>query len=186
VLGIIKAYTTRVGGGPFPGEMLGDEGEFLRERGNEYGTVTGRPRRCGWFDAVAVRYARRLNGSKLFALTKLDVLDDFDQIKVCVAYRIDGVTTRDLPSRLDRFRRAEPVFETLPGWKASTVGILEESKLPKAARDYVDFLEREVGAEIGLISTGPRREETLLREHPLVTSWTGGHLARVLAERHAG
>ena len=184
-LGIVKAYTTRVGGGPFPGELTDAQGEYLRKRGNEFGTVTGRPRRCGWFDAVAVRYARKLNGAKLLALTKLDVLDELDEIPVCVAYRIDGVTTRELPSRLDKLTRAEPVFETLPGWKKKTVGILEESALPKAARDYVDFLEQEVGAEVGLISTGPRREETLLRDHPLLAAWTGGRLPQVIAGRHA-
>jgi adenylosuccinate synthase len=184
-LGIVKAYTTRVGGGPFPGELLAAEGEYLRKRGNEFGTVTGRPRRCGWFDAVAVRYARKLNGVKLLALTKLDVLDELGEIRVCVAYKVDGKTTRELPSRLDRLSRAEPVFETLPGWKKKTIGILEEGALPKEARAYIDFLEQEVGAEVGLISTGPRREETLLRDHPLLASWTGGKLAQVIAGRNA-
>jgi adenylosuccinate synthase len=133
-----------------------------------------------------VRYARKLNGAKLLALTKLDVLDELDEIPVCVAYRIDGVTTRELPSRLDNLSRAQPVFQTLPGWKKKTVGILDEAELPKEARAYVDFLEREVGAEVGLISTGPRREETLLRDHPLLAQWTGGKLSQVIAGRHAG
>jgi adenylosuccinate synthase len=186
VLGIVKAYTTRVGGGPFPGELTDEKGEFLRKRGNEFGTVTGRPRRCGWFDAVAVRYARRLNGAKLLALTKLDVLDELAEIPVCVAYKVDGATTRELPSRHDRLERAEPVFEVLPGWRKPTVGVLDESDLPREAREYVDFLEREVGAEIGLISTGPRREETILRDNPLLAGWTGGRLPQVIAERHGG
>lgn len=185
-LGIVKAYTTRVGGGPFPGELDDAKGEYLRRRGNEFGTVTGRPRRCGWFDAVAVRYARRINGTELLALTKLDVLDELDEISVCVGYRIDGVETRDLPSRLDRLERAEPVLRTFGGWRSSTVGILDEKELPRAARDYIAFLENEVGAEVGLISTGPRREETILRDSSRLSNWTSGRLAKVFAERHAG
>ncbi len=117
VLGIVKAYTTRVGGGPFPGELLDEQGEYLRKRGNEFGTVTGRPRRCGWFDTVAVRYAQRLNGAQLVALTKLDVLDELAEIPVCVGYRIQGAVTRELPSRLDHLEHAEPVYKTLPGWR---------------------------------------------------------------------
>ncbi|MGE4191717.1 MAG: adenylosuccinate synthase [Thermoanaerobaculia bacterium] len=185
-LGIVKAYTTRVGGGPFPGELENEQGEFLRKRGNEFGTVTGRPRRCGWFDAVAARYARRLNGAKLLALTKLDVLDDLDEIPVCVAYRLDGRETREMPSRLDRLERAEPVYRTLPGWKKSTVGTVEETALPPEARAYVAFLEEQIGADVALISTGPRREETILRDHPLLKKWTGAKLAEVLQQRHAG
>ncbi len=163
MLGIVKAYTTRVGGGPFPGELLDAQGEYLRKRGNEFGTVTGRPRRCGWFDTVAVRYAQRLNGAKLVALTKLDVLDELAEIPVCVGYRIQGTVTRDLPSRLDHLAHAEPVYKTLPGWRTSTVGILDYTKLPPAARDYIAFLEEEIGAQAALISTGPRREETILK-----------------------
>ena len=185
VLGIVKAYTTRVGGGPFPGELLDDQGEYLRKRGNEFGTVTGRPRRCGWFDTVAVRYAQRLNGAKLVALTKLDVLDELAEIPVCVGYRIQGAVTRELPSRLDHLERAEPVYKTLPGWRTNTVGILEYGKLPQAARDYIAFLEGEIGAEAALISTGPRREETILQSSPLLERWTSGRLARVLEQRGA-
>ena len=186
VLGIIKAYTTRVGGGPFPGELMDEHGEFLRRRGNEFGTVTGRPRRCGWFDAVAARYARRLNGAELLALTKLDVLDELAEIPVCVAYRIDGVETRELPSRLDRLERAVPVWKSLPGWRQSTVGVLEEGDLPRQARDYVAFLEDQTGADVALISTGPRREETILRDRPLFSRWIGDRLAKVIEQRHAG
>ncbi len=185
-LGIVKAYTTRVGGGPFPGELLDATGDFLRKRGNEFGTVTGRPRRCGWFDAVAARYARRLNGVGLMALTKLDVLDELDTIQVCVGYRIRGEVVREFPSRLDRLEAAEPVLKSFPGWRESTVGVLEEGRLPRAARDYIGFLEEEVGAPFALVSTGPRREETLLRESPLLSSWLGPRLTEVLTERAAG
>ena len=185
VLGIVKAYTTRVGGGPFPGELLDEQGEYLRKRGNEFGTVTGRPRRCGWFDTVAVRYAQRLNGAKLVALTKLDVLDELAEIPVCVGYRIQGKLTRDLPSRLDHLERAEPVYKTLPGWRKNTVGILDYAELPQAARDYIAFLEEEIGAQAALVSTGPRREETILKPCELLESWTGGRLAKVLEQRGA-
>jgi adenylosuccinate synthase len=186
VLGVAKAYTTRVGEGPLPTELFGDMAERLRESGQEYGASTGRPRRCGWYDAVVVRYAVRVNGLDALALTKLDVLDELAEIPVCVAYKVDGATTRELPSRHDRLERAEPVFEVLPGWRKPTVGVLDESDLPREAREYVDFLEREVGAEIGLISTGPRREETILRDNPLLAGWTGGRLPQVIAERHGG
>jgi adenylosuccinate synthase len=185
VLGIVKAYTTRVGGGPFPGELLDDQGEYLRKRGNEFGTVTGRPRRCGWFDAVAVRYAQRINGAELVALTKLDVLDELAEIPVCIGYRIQGKVTRELPSRLDHLEGAEPVYKVLPGWKSNTVGILEAALLPQAARDYISFLEGEMGAEVALISTGPRREETILTASPLLEKWTSGRLAKVLEQRGA-
>ncbi len=185
VLGIVKAYTTRVGGGPFPGELLDVQGENLRQRGNEFGTVTGRPRRCGWFDAVAVRYAQRINGAALVALTKLDVLDELSEIPVCVGYRIAGEVTRELPSRLDRLERAEPVYEVLPGWRQNTVGILDYAKLPPAARDYIAFLELEMGGEVAIISTGPRREETIIRSSARLDSWTSGRLPRVIEQRGA-
>jgi len=185
VLGIVKAYTTRVGGGPFPGELVDAQGEYLRKRGNEFGTVTGRPRRCGWFDAVAVRYAQRINGAALVALTKLDVLDELAEIPVCVGYRIQGEVTRELPSRLDRLERAEPVYKVLPGWRQNTVGILDYARLPQAARDYIAFLEGEMGGEVAIISTGPRREETIIRSSALLESWTSGRLASVIEQRGA-
>jgi len=185
VLGIVKAYTTRVGGGPFPGELLGAEGEFLRERGNEFGTVTGRPRRCGWFDAVAVRYAVRLNGAKLLALTKLDVLDGFDEIPICVGYRCGGELVTEFPSCLETLEEAEPVYETLPGWKRETAGCLEVERLPAAARAYIERLERLVGAEVAVVSTGPRRSETILPPNPTLDRWTSGRLTEVLAQRDA-
>jgi adenylosuccinate synthase len=183
-IGVLKAYTTRVGGGPFPGELNDADGEFLRRRGNEFGTVTGRPRRCGWLDTVAARYARLLNGIDTIALTKLDVLDDFEQIPVCVGYRLaSGETLRDLPPDRDALATAEPVYRTFKGWKRSTVGILEEGDLPAAAKDYIDFIEQELAAPVTLVSTGPRREETLLRDHPSLGRLLSGRLAQVLAQR---
>jgi adenylosuccinate synthase len=186
-IGVLKAYTTRVGGGPFPSELSGDVAEFLRKRGNEYGTVTGRPRRCGWMDTVVSRYARLLNGIDLIALTKLDVLDDFDEIPVCTGYRVRGrvrgEVLRDFPCDRWSLENAEPVLRTMKGWKRSTVGILENEDLPQEAKDYIDFLEQETGAPITLISTGPRREETLLRDHPDMTRLTGGRLGQVLEQR---
>ncbi len=184
VLGIVKAYTTRVGGGPFPGELTGDVGEFLRKRGNEFGTVTGRPRRCGWFDAVAARYAVRLNGARQLALTKLDVLDAFEEIPVCVGYRYRGEVLRDFPSCLDTLEGAEPVYRTVKGWRRETVGLLDERDLPREARDYVELLEQEVGARVAIVSTGPRREETIVREGAL-DGWLGERLGAVLAGRGA-
>jgi adenylosuccinate synthase len=183
VLGIVKAYTTRVGGGPFPGELEDEAGERLRQRGNEFGTVTGRPRRCGWFDAVAARYSVRLNGSSAVALTKLDVLDSLAEIPVCVGYRVSGSVVTEFPSCLQTLAKAEPVYEVCKGWQQETVGILEYEKLPAAARDYVSFLEEQIGSRVALISTGPRREETILREGTPLTHWLGDRRDAVLAQR---
>jgi len=182
-IGVLKAYTTRVGGGPFPSELHGDVAEFLRQRGNEFGTTTGRPRRCGWLDTVVARYAQLLNGVDSIALTKLDVLDDFDEIPVCTGYRVRGQTLRDLPPDQASLEGAEPVLRTMKGWKTSTVGIVEESGLPQAARDYIDLIEQEIGAPCSMISTGPRREETLLHEDGPLHKLTSGRLAHVLAQR---
>jgi len=184
-IGVLKAYTTRVGGGPFVSELTGAQGEFLRSRGNEYGTVTGRPRRCGWFDSVVARYARMLNGIDAVALTKLDVLDEFDEIPVCTGYRVNGEVLRDLPPEQWMLEDAEPVLRTVKGWKTNTVGILDEAKLPKEARAYVDLIEEEVGAPVTLISTGPRREETLLCREQALAPLLAGRLDRVLAGRGA-
>src|SRR5204863_999149 len=143
VLGIVRTYTTRVGEGPFPTEMLkGEEelGQMIRERGREYGAVTRRPRRCGWFDAFATRYAAEINGFSSVALTKLDVLDALDEIKVCVGYKLNGKQCDSLPSVSQDLRQVEPIYETLPGWKSSTLGMTNLSDLPRAAREYVDFL----------------------------------------------
>jgi adenylosuccinate synthase len=185
VLGIVKAYTTRVGGGPFPGELLDERGEYLRQRGNEFGTVTGRARRCGWFDAVAVRYAVRLNGARLVALTKLDVLDALEEIPVCVGYRHRGRALDEFPSCLETLASAEPVYETRKGWVSDTTGVLDYAGLPQAAKDYVAYLEKAIGAEVVLVSTGPRREETIVRDSGALARGLSGRLSEVLAHRAA-
>jgi adenylosuccinate synthase len=182
-IGVLKAYTTRVGGGPFVSELTAAEGEFLRQRGNEYGTVTGRPRRCGWLDTVVARYSQTLNGIETIALTKLDVLDDLAEIPVCVGYRVGGETLRHLPPEQHSLEQAEPVLRTMKGWKRNTVGLLDPHELPQEARDYVDLIEQEVGASIALISTGPRREETLIGDDPALVRLTGGKLGQVVEQR---
>ena len=161
---VLKAYTTRVGEGPFPTELLDATGEFLRERGNEYGTSTGRPRRTGWFDSVVGRLAVELSGADAIAITKLDVLDDLEEIPVCVGYRLDGREISDVPPLCEDLARVEPVLEVMPGWKTKTTAVTRFPDLPAAARDYVKFLEERCGAPSILISTGPRREETIWRE----------------------
>jgi adenylosuccinate synthase len=175
-IGILKAYTSRVGEGPFPTELFDDRGEYIRERGTEYGTTTGRPRRCGWLDLVAANYARRVNGIDSIALTKLDVLDHEVDVPVCVAYRIDGEETTEFPSDLARLARAEPVYETLPGWQANTVGLVDFDQFPEAARSYIAFIEERLGVPASLVSTGPRREETCIRRDPVLARLTNGHL----------
>lgn len=174
VLGIVRTYTTRVGEGPFPTEMLGDEeatGQLIRERGREYGATTGRPRRCGWFDAFATRYASDINGFSSVALTKLDVLDALDEIKVCVGYNLDGRAIDYFPAVSSELRRIEPVYETLRGWRASTKGARTRDDLPKPANDYIDFISRHINTEIGLISTGPERDETIFCDHSVISTW---------------
>jgi adenylosuccinate synthase len=161
VIGVSKAYCTRVGGGPFPTEALDDKGELLRSRGNEYGAVTGRPRRCGWMDLPLLRYAGMINGISWLVITKLDVLDALNQIPVCVAYKIDGKTTDEVPAQASGYDRIECVYKTLPGWQTSTEGITSMERLPAAAREYLNFLEKETGARIGLVSTGPDRDHTI-------------------------
>ncbi|HTR01821.1 MAG TPA: adenylosuccinate synthase [Thermoanaerobaculia bacterium] len=171
---VIKAYTTRVGSGPFPTELHDATGEFLRKRGNEFGTSTGRPRRTGWFDAVVVRTAVELSGAAAVAITKLDCLDDLDEIPIAVGYRLDGKPLSDLPPIAEDVARLEPVFERLPGWRTSTTGVTRYEDLPKQARAYVARLEKAVGAPAVLVSTGARREETILRpDQPLVASLPG-------------
>jgi adenylosuccinate synthase len=176
VLGIVRTYTTRVGEGPFPTEMLkGEEelGQMIRERGREYGAVTRRPRRCGWFDAFATRYAADINGFSSVALTKLDVLDALDEIKVCTGYRLDGRELDSFPAVSQDLRRVEPVYATLPGWKTSTEGITEIDALPAEARRYVEFLSSSIGVEIGLISTGPERSQTIVCKDSTLAKWIG-------------
>jgi adenylosuccinate synthase len=162
IIGVAKAYVTRVGEGPFPSEIQGPAQARLRELGGEFGTVTGRERRCGWLDLVALRYASRLNGFTSLALTKLDVLSPFDEIPVCVGYRLrDGRTTREFPAHQSDFHHAEPVYEQLPGWKEPFDGVERFDDLPDAARRYIAFVERELGVEVTLIGTGPERERVL-------------------------
>lgn len=177
VLGIVRTYTTRVGEGPFPTEMLESEaelGQLIRERGREYGASTGRPRRCGWFDAFATRYAAEINGFTSVALTKLDVLDALDEIKVCVGYNLNGKKCESLPSVSQDLRRVEPVYETLPGWKSSTLGITDLTELPRAAREYVNFLSNQIGVQIGLVSTGPERTQTIIVRDSALAHWLRG------------
>ncbi len=174
VLGIVRTYTTRVGEGPFPTEMLEGEaelGQMIRERGREYGASTGRPRRCGWFDAFATRYAAEINGFTSVALTKLDVLDALDEIKVCVGYKFDGKRCDSLPAVSQDLRRVEPIYETLPGWKSSTVGMTDLNELPVAAREYINFLSNHIGAQIGLVSTGPERSQTIIVRDSALAEW---------------
>lgn len=161
VIGVIKAYTTRVGGGPFPTEQPNEIGQYIRERGNEYGTVTRRPRRCGWFDAVAVRYAARLSGVDELAVMLLDVLGGLPEIQICTAYELDGRRITDFPSHIDDLRRVTPVYETLPGWKEEIRGARSFSDLPGNARQYVQRISQLVGRPVSIISVGPDREDTI-------------------------
>ena len=166
VIGVAKAYITRVGGGPFPTELFDDEGQKIRDRGCEYGATTGRPRRCGWFDAPVVRYAHRLNALSGIALTKLDVLSGLPLVKVCIAYEIEGVRREDIPLTLSEFERAVPVYEEMEGWKKDLSDAREVGDLPKAAQKYVRRLEELTGVEISLISVGADRNQTILRKNP--------------------
>ncbi len=177
VLGIVRTYTTRVGEGPFPTEMLESEaelGQLIRERGREYGASTGRPRRCGWFDAFATRYAAEINGFTSVALTKLDVLDALDEIKVCVGYMLNGKKCDSLPSVSQDLRRVEPIYETLPGWKSETLGVTDLRELPPKAREYINFLSNHIGVEIGLVSTGPERSQTIIVRESALAGWIRG------------
>ena len=166
VLGIIKAYTTRVGAGPFPTELFDDAGEHLSRVGQEFGAVTGRRRRTGWFDAVALRRSILHNSMSGLCVTKLDVLDGLDVLRVCVGYRVDGRLCDTPPLLADRFADCEPVYEDLPGWKESTSGITDYAKLPAAARSYLDRLQELTGVPIDIVSTGPDREHTMILRHP--------------------
>jgi len=167
VLGVAKAYATRVGAGPFPTELEDEVGEHLRVKGNEYGSVTGRPRRCGWFDAAALKRAVQLNGVSGICITKLDVLDGLDTVRVGVGYKVMGGGSRDmLPVGADALAICEPVYEEHPGWKESTVGVKRHADLPANARAYLARLEELVGAPIAIISTGPDRAETIVQRHP--------------------
>ena len=167
VIGVAKAYVTRVGEGPFPTEIEGSDQERLRDLGGEFGTVTGRERRCGWLDLVALRYAVRLNGITSLALTKLDVLSAFAELPVCVRYRLrDGTETDEFPAHQSDFHHCAPVYETLPGWSESLDGVAELRELPARARRYIEFVEEQLAVEISLIGTGRERERVLAQRGP--------------------
>jgi adenylosuccinate synthase len=166
VLGIAKAYTTRVGSGPFPTELTDKVGELIGERGHEFGTVTGRKRRCGWFDAVLVRQVAKVSGINGIALTKLDVLDGFSEVKVCVGYKLDGKMLTRLPADADSQARVEPVWETFEGWSQSTRGARRWADLPAQAVKYVKFIEELIECPVTLLSTSPERDDTILMKDP--------------------
>jgi adenylosuccinate synthase len=163
IIGVTKAYITRVGAGPFPSEDLGDDGERIRKAGNEFGSVTGRPRRCGWFDVPLLRYTAMVNGFDSLIVTKLDVLDGVEKLKVCVGYRMRGHVEGDMPATNLLMEQVEPVYEELPGWPVPTSGMTSYDALPREARDYVTFLEERTGVEVGCVSTGPERNQTMIR-----------------------
>jgi adenylosuccinate synthase len=163
VIGVSKAYTTRVGAGPFPTESLDGAGDQIRKRGNEFGAVTGRPRRCGWFDVPLLRYSAAINGLDSLVITKLDVLDEFDNIPVCVGYRIGKQEVAEMPPTVKEITRVEPVYECLPGWKQSTFGMTTYDQLPLKAKEYLAFVEYRTGVEIGCVSTGPERNQTIVK-----------------------
>jgi len=171
VIGIFKAYGTRVGKGPFPTEDPGEAGDLLRERGHEYGTTTGRPRRCGWFDTVLARYSVRVNGIDSAALTLLDVLDSFDEIPVCVGYRWRGNIITEVPQEPWLFDEIEPEYKRLKGWKSSTQECRSFEDLPDAARDYVRFIEDRMECDVDLVSVGAEPEQTVVRELSKLNAW---------------
>ena len=167
VIGVAKAYTTRVGEGPFPTELKGEIGEQLCDRGAEFGTTTGRKRRCGWFDAVIGRYAVRINGMDCLAITKLDILDELEEIKVCIAYEIDGVEFKDFPRNSRRFAECRPIYKVLPGWKQSTENCRTLEDLPRQALDYLKFLAELMDVPIAIVSLGASRDQTIIVEDPI-------------------
>jgi adenylosuccinate synthase len=162
IIGVSKAYITRVGAGPFPSEENGPIGEAIRKAGNEFGSVTGRPRRCGWFDVPLLRYTSAVNGFDSLIITKLDVLDAVGEIKICVGYKLDGRLTEEMPATQGALARVEPVYETVPGWLTSTHGTTTFGALPRRAKDYVHLLQERTGVEVGCVSTGPERNETMV------------------------
>lgn len=166
ILGIVKAYTTRVGAGPFPTELFDDQGAHLARVGAEFGATTGRPRRCGWFDAVALRRSIVNSSVSGLCVTKLDVLDELETIQICVGYEMDGEPISGLPVLVDRFADCKPVYEECAGWQASTVGVTDEKDLPEKARAYLRRIEELAGVPVDIISTGPGREQTIIRQHP--------------------
>jgi adenylosuccinate synthase len=162
--GVTKAYCTRVGGGPFATELIDEVGEALRKKGNEFGAVTGRPRRTGWLDLPLLRYSNMINGTGWLVVTKLDVLDDLADIPVCVGYKIDGKDTEEIPAQASGYEKIEPIYTRLPGWHCETYGIDKYDRLPAKAKSYLEFVEKETGAKVGIVSTGPGREQTVFVE----------------------
>jgi adenylosuccinate synthase len=169
IIGISKAYVTRVGSGPFPTELSDATGEKMRQVGQEFGATTGRPRRCGWFDAVVVRFAVRVNGLTGIALTKLDVLSDFDTIRICTGYLLNGEKVQEVPANLDKFEKCQPVYEEMPGWRSDIRGAKNFADLPEKARNYVKRLEQLVGCPMVIVSVGPRRDETIILRNPFTS-----------------
>jgi adenylosuccinate synthase len=161
VIGITKAYCTRVGEGPFPTEIHDELGEVIRKKGNEFGAVTGRPRRCGWIDLPLLRYSNMINGTGWLVVTKLDVLDELSKIPVCVGYKIDGKETEEIPAQDSGFKKIEPIYREFDGWQSSTEGIVDHDKLPAKAQEYLKFVQKESGAKIAMVSTGPDRDQTI-------------------------
>jgi adenylosuccinate synthase len=164
VIGVCKAYSTRVGGGPFPTEQNNEMGQMIRDLGREYGTTTGRPRRCGWFDAVAVRYTTRLSGVDGISLMMMDVLSKLPEVKICVAYELDGQRIDRFPCHADDLRRVKPIYETIPGWQTDVTGVRKISDLPAGARGYIDRVSQLVGKPVEIVSVGPDRAQTMFVE----------------------
>jgi len=172
IIGVSKAYITRVGAGPFPSEIEGEAGDSIRKAGNEFGSVTGRPRRCGWFDVPLLKYTAEINGFDSMIITKLDVLDDLKEIPVCVGYKVDGQEVTDMPATNDEVAKIIPIYEILPGWNTPTKGVTSLDQIPAKAMDYLKFLEAKTGVEVGCVSNGPERNETMI--------FPGSNLARLL------
>ncbi len=166
ILGIVKAYTTRVGAGPFPTELFNEQGAHLAREGAEFGATTGRPRRCGWFDAVSLRHSIMNSSVSGLCITKLDVLDGLDTIDICVGYKLDNKVIKHMPDLINKFSECEPIYESWPGWKESTLGVSNYNDLPKRAHDYLSRIEDLVGTPIDIVSTGPDREHTIIKNHP--------------------
>jgi adenylosuccinate synthase len=171
VVGVTKAYTTRVGSGPFPTEMPDLEAEEVRARGKEFGAVTGRPRRCGWLDLMMLRYAVMLNGIRSLVVTKLDVLDTQREIQMCTGYRYKGSLLREMPAEVGQFAAVTPEYKTVPGWESPTYGVTDATKLPAAARDYMKYISDELGVEVGMISTGPERDASIVCRDTHLEAW---------------
>ena len=162
IVGVVKAYTTRVGAGPFPAEQNNEVGEFLRQTGHEFGTVTGRPRRCGWLDTAVVKYAAMVNSLDYLAITRLDILDGLDTIKICTGYKYQGQLLQEYPASLDVLEHVEPVYEEMPGWKTDISGCQSYDELPEAARHYVERISELVEVPLGIVSVGPNRSQTII------------------------